>query len=230
MIKPGTVISFEGLDYSFKETNTKKLYEYIKENITDKVILLSFPNYGSISSTFVKEYLSGKYGKASELGCYESSLCYAIDRYDTIMSLNIKDKIKEGYIIVIDRYVESNIIFQSTKLKTIEEINKYIDWTIDLEYDKAGLPKPDLTIFMDMPVEVSHKLMLERELKNGMGTDGHESDYNFMFDVEKNAKNIIIPKLKIKTIHCLNEDNNIKSEEEIFDNIIELIEKELTIY
>ncbi len=81
---------------------------------------------------------------------------------------------------------------------------------------------------MNMPVEVSHKLMIERELKNGMSTDGHEGNYKFMKDVENTAKNIIIPKLGYKVIDCVNEDNTIKTEEEIFINILNLLKKELT--
>lgn len=230
MRKKGYLIDFEGLDCSFKETNTTKLYNHIKENITDKVILLSFPNYENESSLFVKKYLSGQYGKASDVDPYQASVCYAIDRYDTMKEINIEEKINEGYIVILDRYIGSNLVFQTTKLKNISthEVDAYISWALDFEYNKLGLPKEDIVIYMNMPVEVSHEIMLERKLKNGMSTDGHENNYKFMKDVEDTAKSIIIPKLGYHIVDCINEDNSIKTEEEIFANILNILKKELT--
>lgn len=230
MNKRGYLINFEGLDCSFKETNTKRLYNYIKENITDKVLLLSFPNYESESALFVKKYLDGQYGKASDVDPYQASVCYAIDRFDTIYEMKVKEKLDEGYIIILDRYIGSNLIFQTTKLKKIStlHVDSYIDWALDFEYNRLKLPKEDIVIYMDMPVEVSHNIMLERKLKNGMSTDGHESNYEFMKNVESTAKNIIVPKLGYKVVKCTNEDNTIRTEDEIFTNILNVLKKELT--
>ena len=30
----------------------------------------------------------------------------------------------------------------------------------DFEYNKIGIPKPDMVIYLDMPVEISQKLMI----------------------------------------------------------------------
>lgn len=222
MISKGKLIVFEGLDYSFKETNSKKLYEYIKEKVTDKVFLLSFPNYESESSIFVKNYLSGKYGKASEVDPYQSSMFYAMDRYDTIHNLKIKEKIEDGYIIIMDRYIGSNLIFQSTKFDNDENINKFIDSISNFEYNLLDLPKEDIVIYMNMPIDVSHKLMKERKLKSGDSVDGHEDNYEFMKKVECNA-NKIAKKLNYEIINCVNEDNNIKTEDDIFNEILSII-------
>lgn len=218
-MKKGLLLVFEGLDYSFKETNSKRLYEYVKKNITDKVLLLSFPNYESESSIFVKNYLSGKYGNASEVDPYQASMCYAMDRYDTIHSLNIKEKLEEGYIIIMDRYIGSNLIFQSVKFYKEHNVNLYIDYITDFEYRILKLPKEDLTIFMNMPVDVSHKLMKERKLKSGDDVDGHEDNYEFMKKVESNALSIS-KKLDYKVVDCLNIFGDIKSEDAIFEEIL----------
>lgn len=217
-MKKGILIVFEGLDYSFKETNSKKLYEYMK-SITDKVELLSFPNYESESSIFVKNYLSGKYGKASEVDPYQSSMFYAMDRYDTIHSLNIKEKLEEGYVIIMDRYIGSNLIFQSTKFDDDILTTNYIQSMSDFEYHVLGLPKEDIVIYMNMPVDVSHELMKERKLKSGESADGHEDNYEFMKSVEANAE-AVINRLGYTVVNCINEDKTIRTEEEIFDNIL----------
>lgn len=221
-MEKGILIVFEGLDYSFKETNSKRLYEYIK-SVTDKVELLSFPNYESESSIFVKNYLSGKYGKASEVDPYQSSMFYAMDRYDTIHSLNIKEKLEDGYIIIMDRYIGSNLIFQSTKFDDNVLNTNYIQSMSDFEYHVLGLPKEDLVIYMNMPIEVSHELMKERKLKSGEDTDGHEDNYQFMKSVEANAE-AVINRLGCEIVNCVNEDNTIRTEEEIFNDILAKVE------
>ena len=221
-MKKGILIVFEGLDYSFKETNCKKLYEYIKST-TDKVELLSFPNYDSQSSIFVKNYLSGKYGKSSEVDPYQSSIFYAMDRYDTICGLNIKEKLEDGYIIIMDRYIGSNLIFQSTKFNDDNMANNYIQSMSDFEYHVLGLPKEDIVIYMNMPIDISYELMKERKLKSGEDTDGHEDNYEFMKKVEENAKKII-DKLGYTVVDCVNKDNTIRTKEEIFNNILSEVE------
>lgn len=226
-MKKGLLIDFEGLDYSFKETNSKRLYEYIKENVTDKVELLSFPNYECESALFVKNYLSGMYGKASELNPYQATTCYALDRFHTMKVNNIKDKLDNGWIIILDRYVGSNLIFQSSKLAKLHshELESYIKWTLDFEYNKLGLPKEDITIYMDMPIDISHDLMLERKLKSGTSTDGHEDNYQYMKKVESTAKNKIVPFLNYKVVNCIDENNNIRTKDEIFNDILSIIKK-----
>lgn len=232
----GKIIVFEGLDYSFKEYNSKKLYEYIKENITKKVILLSFPNYESNSSYFVNEYLQGKYGECSEVDEKECTLLYAVDRYDTIKKNNVKELLEEGYYIIMDRYIGSNLIFQTAKIFNREKdiiddddigittglinskINEYIEWALDLELNILNLPKWDKVIYMNMPLNVSYPLMKERDLKNGKEEDGHESNKQFLQCVEMNAIRLC-DKLNWNIVNCVDSGNNIRSEEDIFDNI-----------
>lgn len=232
----GKIIVFEGLDYSFKEYNSKKLYEYIKENITKKVILLSFPNYESNSSYFVNEYLQGNYGECSEVDEKECTLLYAVDRYDTIKKNNVKELLEEGYYIIMDRYIGSNLIFQTAKIFNREKdiaddndigittglidskINEYIEWALDLELNILNLPKWDKVIYMNMPLNVSYPLMKERDLKNGKEEDGHESNKQFLECVEMNAIRLC-DKLNWNIVNCVDSEDNIRSEEDIFDNI-----------
>lgn len=232
----GKIIVFEGLDYSFKEYNSKKLYEYIKENITKKVILLSFPNYESNSSYFVNEYLQGNYGECSKVDEKECTLLYAVDRYDTIKKNNVKELLEEGYYIIMDRYIGSNLIFQTAKIFNREKdiindndirittglidskINDYVEWALHLELNVLNLPKWNEVIYMNMPLRVSYPLMKERDLKNGKEEDGHESNKDFLECVEMNAIRLC-NKLNWNIVNCVDSEDNIRSEEDIFDNI-----------
>lgn len=229
-MKKGKIIVFEGLDYSFKETNSKKLYQYIKENITEKVKLISFPNYNSESSYFVKEYLKGNYGELNEVNEYTTSLFYLLDRYDTIRKEKIEELLDQGYYIILDRYTGSNLIFQSTKIDQryedpiVSNIFKmgYLKWIKDLEYNKCKLPQPDIIIYMNMPVKVSYELMKERKLKNNEDKDIHEENKKYLELVEENALNIANTHLW-NIVNCTDDDLNIKSEDELFNEILDII-------
>lgn len=218
-MRKGKMIVFEGLDYSFKETNTKKLYDYIKNNITEKVILLSFPNYEGDSSKYVKNYLSGEYGEASKLDPYKSSIFYAMDRFEVIHNMKIKEKIEQGYYIICDRYTGSNMTFQSTKLNTTKEKDDYLNWVTDLEYKRLGLPVEDIVIYMNMPIDISFPILQERKLKNKQNIDQHESNYEFMKQVESNAL-MIASKFFYSKLDLTDTEGNIYSEQNIFNRIV----------
>lgn len=226
----GIIINFEGLDYSFKETNSKRLYEYIKRSITEKVILISFPNYESQSSYFVHEYLKKSYGDADNVNEKQASLFYAMDRYDTMKKINIEKLLDEGYYIILDRYTGSNLIFQSTKIYNKNKDNTsaeslvedFIEWANDLEYNILQLPKPDKVIYMNMPVKISYPLMQERALKNGETEDCHESDREFMESVEKNAL-YTAKYLNWNIVNCINDTDQIRDEESIFMDILNIV-------
>lgn len=232
-MKPGKIIVFEGLDYSFKETNSKKLFQYIKENITEKVILLSFPNYESDSSYFVKRYLNGDYG--NDVDEYKASIFYLVDRYDTIIKENINQLIEEGYIIILDRYTGSNLIFQTAKIdkNSSNEIEsnvkkmKFIKWVKDMEYNIFNLPKENVVIYMNMPLEVSYELMKQRKLKNNEDNDIHEDNKKFLEIVENNALSIANSNLW-NIVNCTDNELNIKDENTIFNEVLDVVKKYIT--
>lgn len=229
-MKKGKIIVFEGLDYSFKETNSKKLYEYIKENITEKVLLIPFPNYASPTSIPIIKYLKGEYEELKNTNPYTISTMYALDRYDRIYTNSIyiesykKEKIidlyNEGYYIIFDRYVGSNLIHQGSKFDNKIDYIKFISWCLDLEYNKNKLPKPDITIYLNMPVEISHKLIQGRNNKfnSKENIDLHESDLHYKLETEKHAKTIC-DLLNWKIVNCTFH-KQILSKEELFRNIL----------
>lgn len=170
-------IVIEGTDGSGKQTQSKLLLESLKEH-GFKCRLQSFPNYDSPSSSLVKMYLSGEFGDAAEcLDAYQASSFYAVDRLST-MKLLEKEDID---ILVLDRYTSANMVHQSYKIQNLEERNIFLDWLDDFEFVKLALPRPDLTFFLDMPVEKSIELAHSRtELKNQSKQDIHEKDENHL--------------------------------------------------
>ena len=164
----------EGLDGCGKTTQLEKLCERLTEDGYE-FKRIKLPNYNGASSGIIKQYLAGKF---PEITPYASSLLYTVDRIASFENGWKKDY-ESGTLIVADRYTSSNIIFQMTKLPR-GEWSYYIDWLTNLEFNQAGLPEPDEVIFLDMPVEVSQKLMSKRYDGDENKKDIHESNVEYL--------------------------------------------------
>ena len=214
------LIVIEGLDGSGKGTQSKLLYEYLKENYKD-VFTVRFPDYESESSALVKMYLSGEFGKkADDVNAYAASSFYAVDRF---ASYNTKWKniYNSGSIILADRYTTSNIVYQLSKLPK-DEWDDFISWAEDYEYNKLKLPRPDLVIYIDMPVEVSQKLMSGRYQGDESKKDIHENNVEFLNHCRKSGL-YAASKLLWKVIPAA-KDGEIRSIEDIRDSINEIVD------
>lgn len=159
----GLLIAIDGVDASGKQTQSELVYK----RLTDagyKARLISFPNYDSDSSALVKMYLAGEFGDSPEdVNAYAASTFFAADRFASYRR-DWKKDYDNSVIIIADRYVQSNMIHQASKLKS-DERDKFISWLYDLEYNVYGLPEPDVTIFLDMPPEAAARLMADRANK-----------------------------------------------------------------
>lgn len=187
----GMLIAIDGVDASGKETQSKLLYEKLLSD-GKRVRRISFPMYESNSSYFVKEYLSGSYGKnPSDVNAYAASMLFAADRFATFRTDWGKNYLN-GDIIIADRYVTSNLIHQAGKIADEKEKKAFIEWEEDFEYNKLGLPRPDITVFLDMPTEYAEKLMSGRSNKitGGEKKDIHESNTEYLRASYKNATDI----------------------------------------
>ena len=172
------LIVLEGLDGSGKSTQFDKLTECLKgEGVSLKAI--SFPDYEDKSSTLVQMYLNGEIaGSAEAVNAYAASSFYAADRYISYKKYWEKDY-ADGNMILAARYVTSNCIYQMTKLPE-SEWESYLEWLADYEYNKLGLPRPDQVIFLDMPIEISQKLLSSRYGGDESKKDIHEKNIEFL--------------------------------------------------
>lgn len=218
----GKFIVIEGTDGSGKKTQAKILCEKLNEAGIN-CIVQSFPNYDSPACTPVKMYLNGEFGDIGCLDAYQANSLYAVDRLCTMIGL--KDHIENGGSIVFDRYVESTMLHQAALIENQEERDKFLDYVNDFEFGKLKLPKPDLVIFLDVPVEVSKKLADSRgEYKSGNKKDILEQDISHLTKAYNSGK-YVANKYGWTQISCLNESGNLKSIEEISNNIFEVVKK-----
>lgn len=187
----GRLIVIDGLDGSGKATQTDLLVKFLVQHLTDtqsnyKVETITFPDYNSMSSAAVKMYLNGDLGKdPSDVNAYAASSFYAVDRYISFKT-KWEQQYRENTIFVADRYTTSNAIHQMAKLSDEDEKQQFQAWLDDFEYNKLGLPKPDLVIYLDMTPQVSQKLISDRYADDDQ-KDIHEANLQYLIACRKNA-------------------------------------------
>lgn len=171
------LVAIEGSDGSGKATQTEMLAKYFQRHGFN-VGRVSFPRYdGTPAGKMLFEFL--KSPNATQYDFVNSnpkmaSRIYAQDRFESLDYLN--GLIERNDLVIFDRYVESNLLHQGGKMKSDNEILNFANWLYDLEYNQLGLPRPHVTIYLDLPPEVSYARALKRAEENGECLDAVESD------------------------------------------------------
>lgn len=182
----GKLIVIEGLDGCGKTTQINRLPEVLSGKGLDSKII-SFPDYEDPSSTLVRMYLGGEFGdKPDSVNAYAASLFYAVDRYASYKR-HWSEYYENGGVVISGRYVESNAYHQMAKLP-FDEWEGYLNWLYETEYGKTAIPKPDLVIFLDMPLEVSSAMMSSRYCGDESKRDIHEKDRQYLANCRKAAQ------------------------------------------
>ncbi len=181
----GRLIVIDGLDGSGKTTQFDRLGEYLSASGTSYK-KICFPDYDEPSSALVKMYLAGEFGgSADAVNAYAASSFYAVDRYASYKRFWEKDY-REGALILAARYTTSNAIHQMAKLPR-EQWDDYLKWLEHYEYTLLGLPRPDAVAFLDMPPEVSQKLLSHRYAGDESKKDIHERDRQYLLRCRETA-------------------------------------------
>ncbi len=222
----GKLIAVEGLDGSGKATQTKLLCDALAEKGV-RVRKISFPDYAQPSSVLAKIYLDGEFGTdPNAVNAYAASSFFAVDRYASYMKF-WRDEYLSGSVIVADRYTTSNMVFHLSKLPKAEH-ESFLNWLQDYEYGKLGLPRPDVTIYLDMPQAVSQKLLSHRYNGNEGKKDIHEKNAAYQKECHESAV-YAAERLNWKIIPCAAGDAP-RTVDEIHQDIIKVITEELPLY
>ena len=176
------LIVIEGLDGSGKSTQVRKLKKYLEVK-NDKFEYIHFPRYDApVYGDLISSFLRGDFGSMNEVHPKLVALLYAEDRHGAAPTM--KKTLAEGGDVLLDRYVYSNIAYQCAKVADTKAREALRQWIFDTEYGAFGLPKPDLNIFLDVPVSfVKSELEAarkgkDREYLHG-AQDVHEADIEF---------------------------------------------------
>ncbi len=205
----GKIIVIEGLDGSGKNTQARLLVKALAEKYDVK--RLSYPDYDSQSSALVKMYLGGELGDdPMAVNAYAASSFYAVDRIASYLK-HWKADFENGMNFIFDRYTTSNAVYMLSKLEENEK-EAFLNWLTDFEFNKMGLPKPDKVIYLDMPTEISQRLMSKRYEGDESKKDLHEKNVDFLKLCRENAL-YAAEKLGWTVISCSDGENPYTIEE-----------------
>ena len=174
----GKLIVIEGTDGSGKSTQFRLLSERLEQDgVAFRHIV--FPRYSEESSALIRMYLGGQFGtNPSDVNAYAASSFYAVDRYASY-KMDWGQWYEQGGVVLSDRYTTSNAVHQTSK-EPKEQQAAFLGWLYDFEYDKLGLPRPDLTLYLDVPTDFTEKLLRHREQDTGTKADIHEKDTAYL--------------------------------------------------
>ena len=210
------LIVIEGVsDGVGKTTQVKELYKKLIDS-GKEVVYHHFPSYGSVGASLVEEYLKGNLGKREGIGPYAISSFYAMDRF-YVYHNELKKALNEGKIVLLDRYTTSNLIYQGS---FFEDKDEFLDYVTDYEYNKLGLKKPDLVIFLKLDKSIA------KELRKNRDTDGVEGDINekdtvFLDKVYDNSL-YVADKYDFKVIEC-SKDGVLRSIDDISREVYSIV-------
>ena len=211
----GKFIVIDGTDGSGKTTQFNLLVDKLKAE-GFLVEVADFPQYNTKSAGLVEEYLSGKYGSADEVTPYQSSIFYAIDRYDA--SFKIRQWLQEGKIVIANRYVSASLGHQGGKIENPLERKVFFNWLYELEYKLFNIPKPDLSLILHVEASIAQQLAAKRYREDWVGKtrDIHEENLDHLKKAEQIYLEIAQTFPDFKLIKCTR-DGEIMDRQEIHD-------------
>ena len=174
----GKLIVIEGTDGSGKSTQFRLLTERLEQE-GRAFRQLEFPQYAEPSSALIKMYLGGEFGNnPSDVNAYAASAFYAVDRYASYKKV-WGQWYEDGGLVLSARYTTSNAVHQASK-EPEERKGEFLRWLYEFEYEKLGLPFPDLVIYLDVPTDFTEKMMRTREAATNTHADIHEKDLEYL--------------------------------------------------
>lgn len=223
-MEKGKLIVIEGAcDGIGKSTQYHMLCNRLKKD-GEKIAYHHFPSYGTYQGVPVEKYLKGEYGTTNELSPYFINSLYANDRGITWYT-NLKNLYEQGYLILLDRYTTSSLIYQSALIEDVDKKKKFIDYVIDFEYSKIGIKEPDNVIFLHAPFDLVTKIRNARTQNEGIINDIHERDLEFMKKVYESAV-FIADYLSWDQVEC-NDGNKMKKIDDIHKKVYSLVKKKM---
>ena len=224
------LVVLEGLDGAGKSTQVKKLRSYLEE-VFGKIEYIHFPRYDApVYGDLISRFLRGDFGDNETVHPQLVALLFAEDRHGAAPGM--KQILDQGGTVLLDRYVYSNIAYQCAKVKDETEAETLRNWIFNTEYGNFELPKPDLNIFLDVPIDFVEKKLKgtrggeDREYLEG-AQDIHEADIEF----QKKVRSIYRRQCELDPdfirIDCSDEYGMMMSPGEIFAKVRSVVDERL---
>lgn len=225
----GKLIVIDGTDGSGKATQVELLRaQLVKEGF--KVKTVDFPEYyKNFFGQFIGHCLSEQHFNFLKLHPKIASVLYAADRWES--SEQISKWLKSGCIVIANRYVSANQIHQGGKITDSKKRKDFLRWLDDMEYRVFGIPRPDVVVYLEVPIKITQKLMIERDAKKTRQylrrkTDVHENDPIFLENSRKSALKLIKELNNFVKISCT-KGNTMRTREDIQKDVYSEVKKVL---
>lgn len=224
------LVVLEGLDGAGKSTQVKKLKAYL-ERICPELEYIHFPRYDApVYGDLISRFLRGDFGANNAVHPQLVALLFAEDRHGAAPEM--KSTLANGGSVLLDRYVYSNIAYQCAKLTDPKEREALREWIISTEYSDFGLPKPDLNIFLDVPIAFvesrleSARTGSDRDYLHG-SQDIHEADIEFQKQVQAIYRRQVDLDPDFIRIDCSDEFGQMLPPDRIFEKVKEVIDEHI---
>lgn len=227
-VKKGKLIVIDGTDGSGKHTQVELLARHLKrDGYTVKIV--DFPEYyKNFFGAFIGHCLSEQYYNWIGVHPKIASIAYAADRWES--SAEIRNWLGKGYVVIANRYVSSNQIHQGGKIKNAGKRKNFIEWLDKMEYEVFKIPRPDITLYLSLPIKIVMKLLKERESSQMKRAylkkkkDVHEKDVSFQMNSRKSALWLAKHVPNFVKIEC-SEKGKIFSREVVHEKVYEEVKK-----
>lgn len=217
-------IVLEGLDGAGKSTQIAKLKALFTERGVESEYL-HFPRFDApVYGDLIARFLRGDLGSVEQVNPYLVALLYAGDRADCAKTINAW--LSEGKVVIVDRYVYSNIGYQCAKMSSGEERNALRDWILRTEFEQFAIPRPDLSLFLDVPFSFTErKLTEQREGDDRSYLNGQKDIHEASLDLQRRVREVYLETAAVgddlKVVDCSTEDGAMASPEQIFERIMD---------
>lgn len=229
--KRGKLIVIDGVDGSGKATQARMLVDRLRAS-GHQVEPIDFPRYYSnFFGKFIGECLAGAHGDFIHIDPYIASVLYAADRFES--KKQIEEWLSKGKTVVADRYASANQMHQGGKIHDRKKAFAFLKWLDDMEFGVFGIPRPDLVVYLNVPVKLSMALALKakkagdkRYLKRR--TDLSEVNVEYQESARKRALFIIKKNNAWKKIECVKR-GEMRAREDIHEELVQTVSGELAI-
>ncbi len=214
------LIVLEGLDGSGKSTQMRMLAKRASEEGFDTGYLhfprFDTPFYGESIARFLRGDI--------DVEPYTLALLFAGDRREAAPVL--RRWLDEGRWVFLDRYVYSNVGYQCAKVDDADERRRLRDWILELEFEIYGVPRPDVSLFLDVPFRFTEQRLAADRGDRGYldgGKDVHESSLELQRRVREVYLEAALCDPTLRIVDCSDGQGEMMGREEVFRKITELL-------
>lgn len=219
-------IVLEGLDGAGKSTQIALLRDFFARQGVESAYI-HFPRFDApVYGELIARFLRGEFGSAGQVDPYLVALLFAGDRAEA--APQIREWIAQGKAVIFDRYVYSNVGYQCAKLPAGEQRRRLARWILDLEFGRNALPKPDLSLFLDVPFSFTErKLTAAREGDDRSYLQGADDIHEASLALQRSVREVYLdvaasdPALQV--VDCSDSRGGMAAPEVIFGRICDLL-------